>query len=80
MRIELAILAALGTMACTAHADGLSPTVEDATNLSVELDAVPTLTDIASKPTSEIDPALLIDLTAEPDAFSGDPCPPCGRG
>ncbi len=93
MRIELAILAALGTMACTAQADGLSPSVEDATNMSVQLQTVPTLQDIASKPTADADPlfnlesreigleqALLIDGTTQADPFQGDPCPPCGRG
>ncbi len=80
MRIELAILAALGTMACSAQADGLSPSVEDATNISVELESVPTIQDIASKPTSDMDPALLVELTVDDDPFHGDPCPPCGRG
>ena len=93
MRIELAILAALTTMACTAQADGLSPTVEDATNMSAQLDTVPTVTDIASKPTADVDfviqleskglgldNATLVEVAADADPFNGDPCPPCGRG
>lgn len=86
MRIELAMLAALGTMACAAQADGLTPSVEDATNLSAEMDVnvgaeiPPTLQDIASKPTADVDSSALSELTADPSVFIEEPCPPCGRG
>lgn len=81
MRLELAVLAAVSTMACASYADNHvpQPDVQPEEPLLVHpVHAVPLNIHPKELPEAELLPST--EVAPEEDLSANDPCPPCGRG